>query len=92
MTPTGTVTEFPLPAGNPYVNCIMPGKDNTLWLCGHGLLHVRLDGTFSTISLPTPGNVVTAIAPTAKGTVWFAEASANGPDSSGAHGKIGRLG
>jgi virginiamycin B lyase len=92
MTPTGTVTEFPLPAGNPFVNCITPGTDNTLWLCGHGLLHVTLDGTFSTISLPTAGTVVTGIAPTRQGTVWFAEASANGPDASGAHGKIGRLG
>jgi streptogramin lyase len=92
MTPTGTVTEFPLPAGNPFVNCITPGTDNTLWLCGHGLLHVTLDGTFSTIALPTLGNEVAGIAPTAQGTVWFAEASANGPDASGAHGKIGRLG
>jgi streptogramin lyase len=92
MTPTGTVTEFPLPAGNPFVNCITPGRDNTLWLCGRGLLRVTLDGTFSAIALPTLGNMVTGIAPTAQGIVWFAEASANGPDASGAHGKIGRLG
>lgn len=93
MTPTGAVSDVAILTGNGPLNCITSGADNSLWVCGRGLLHLSVAGAVNVVALPTADNAVISIVSTSQGPVWFAEAAASGPGATGnAHGKLGRLG
>jgi len=86
MTPSGVITEFPIPTANSGVESIAVSTDGALWFTETTASKVgRIDitGKIYDFTLPTPNAGPTAIAPApplapaTAGRLWFTETSAN---------------
>ncbi|MDQ6643101.1 MAG: hypothetical protein M3Y76_01455 [Chloroflexota bacterium] len=94
ITPSGTITEFALPTGNP--NGIMgvpiditAGPDGYLWFSDAGnnaIGRITTTGSISEFALAAPQSAPEYITSGPGHTLWFSELNSNGQG-----GKLGRL-
>jgi streptogramin lyase len=103
ITPTGTITEFPLPNTNCQPYCITNGPDGNLWFAcngvrsqgttgftGPGSLIGRItpSGTITEFPLPNAGGVPWGITGGPDGNLWFTESGNGGPNQGTNIGRI----
>jgi streptogramin lyase len=84
ITPSGTITQFSLPAGSLPVG-IVAGLEDDLWFtesAGNKIGRITTSGVITEFSIPTRASIPTWIARGPDGNLWFAEEGV---------GKIGRL-
>lgn len=88
MTPSGTMTAFPVPTGNAFDNAyglpITQGPDGNLWFCEQTagkIAKITTSGAITEYQIPTSFSLPTGIAGGPDGNVWFTEYN----------GKIGRV-
>jgi streptogramin lyase len=92
ITPSGTISEFPLPPSNQpgsimLVFGITTGPDGNLWFTESGKIgRITPSGTISEFLLPTSNSISFGITAGSDGALWFTEW-----DSKIWSGKIGRL-
>ena len=74
ITPTGTITEFPLPPGTGSFD-IVTGPDGNLWIASwpNAIVRFTVTGVGTTFPIPTPGGGPTDIAAGPDGGIWFNE-------------------
>jgi virginiamycin B lyase len=86
MTPTGTVTEFPLPAtynGNSILNGITTGSDGNLWFISDTEGQIgRMTPTGTVAIFPLPAadsgsSILNGITAGPDGNLWFTEGGTN---------------
>jgi streptogramin lyase len=84
ITPTGTITQFPLPVnGGPYA--IAAGPDGNLWFTeyfGNKIGRITPTGTITEFTVPSANSFPDGIAAGPDGNLWFTESTG---------GKIGRI-
>jgi virginiamycin B lyase len=88
MTPSGTMTAFPVPTGNAFDNAyglpITQGPDGNIWFCEQTagkIAKITTSGTITEYQIPTNLALPTGIAGGPDGNVWFVEYG----------GKVGRI-
>ena len=82
MTPSGAVTEFPLPNGHSASGAITSGPDGNLWFTeGDRIGRITTDGAVAEFSV-APGARLTGITSGSDGNLWFMDTD---------HFKIGRM-
>jgi streptogramin lyase len=77
ITPTGTLTEFPLPG---LASGITAGPDGNLWFAeqpNNKIGRITPAGVITEFTLPTPGSEPTHITAGPDGNLWFAERIGN---------------
>src|SRR5436305_14831944 len=80
ITPTGAITEFPLPTPNSYPNWLTSGPDGNIWFSEASHIgRITSNGTITEYPLPAPRGLVTG----ADGNLWIVV--------EGAGAKIGRF-
>jgi streptogramin lyase len=75
ITPSGTITEFPIPSANSQPVAIVTGSDGNLWFAEQDSVKIgRITpaGTITEFPLPSPDNEPRAIAAGPDGNIWFA--------------------
>jgi hypothetical protein len=75
ITPSGTITEFPIPTANSQPVQIVTGSDGNLWFAEQDSLkigRITPTGTITEFPLPSPDNEPRAIAAGPDGNIWFA--------------------
>ncbi len=75
ITPSGTITEFPIPTANSQPVQIVTGSDGNLWFAEQDSLkigRITQTGTITEFPLPSPDNEPRAIAAGPDGNIWFA--------------------
>jgi sugar lactone lactonase YvrE len=75
ITPTGTITEFPIPTAGSEPVAIVTGSDGNLWFAEQDSVKIgRITpaGTITEFPLPSPDNEPRAIAAGPDGNIWFA--------------------
>jgi streptogramin lyase len=85
VTPSGKVTEFPLPTPNAGPQGITTGPDGALWFTeatGDQIGRISLAGTVTEFPIPTARSYPQTITAGPDGALWFTERQAN---------KIGRI-
>ena len=85
ITPTGAVTEFPVPTANANLLGITTGPDGNLWFAEANpdkIGRITPSGVITEFPTPTAGSTPVALTAGPDGNLWFTELDAN---------KIGRL-
>ncbi|MDP9023957.1 MAG: hypothetical protein M3N13_01100 [Candidatus Eremiobacteraeota bacterium] len=80
VTPSGTVTEFPLPSPLSTLRGITAGADGNLWFADQGsnkIGRITPGGVVTEFSLLTANSAPNGIAAGSDGNLWFTEFSAN---------------
>ena len=75
ITPSGTITEFPIPSTNSQPVAIVTGSDGNLWFAEQGSVkigRITPTGAITEFPLPSPDNEPRAIAAGPDGNIWFA--------------------
>jgi streptogramin lyase len=75
ITPSGTITEFPIPTANSQPVAIVTGSDGNVWFAEQDSLkigRITPTGTITEFPLPSPDNEPRAIAAGPDGNIWFA--------------------
>ncbi len=75
ITPSGTITEFPIPTANSQPVQIVTGADGNLWFAEQDSLkigRITPTGTITEFPLPSPDNEPRAITAGPDGNIWFA--------------------
>ena len=81
ITPTGTITEFPIPTPNSLPVDAVAGPDGNIWfveLVGNQIGRITPTGAISEFSIPTAASKPQAITAGPDGNLWFAEGADNG--------------
>src|SRR5579875_2073073 len=74
LTPSGAVTEFPLPAGSGFSSDIVNGPDGNRWFtAGHSVGCMNTAGNSALYALPTASANPIGITVGTDGAIWFAE-------------------
>jgi streptogramin lyase len=80
ITPTGSITEFPIPTANTNSWGITSGSDGNLWFTeqqANNIGRLTPSGTVTEFPIPTANSQPTAITSGPDGNLWFTEASGN---------------
>ena len=80
VTPSGTVTEYPIPTSGSLSGGIVAGPDGRLWfteLSGNKLAKVTTSGSFTEYTVPTAGSQPIHLAAGLDGNIWFVELNGN---------------
>jgi streptogramin lyase len=75
ITPSGTITEFPIPTAESEPVAIVTGADGNLWFAEQDstkLGRITPTGTITEFPLPSPDNEPRAMAAGPDGNIWFA--------------------
>jgi streptogramin lyase len=75
ITPSGTITEFPIPSTNSAPVAIVTGSDGNLWFAEQDTTtigRITPTGTITEFPLPSPDGEPRAIAAGPDGNIWFA--------------------
>jgi streptogramin lyase len=75
ITPSGAITEFPIPTANSQPVSIVTGSDGNLWFAEQDSLkigRITPTGAITEFPLPSPDNEPRAIALGPDGNIWFA--------------------
>jgi streptogramin lyase len=76
ITPTGKISQFPIPVSYSVPGAITAGPDGNLWLAdaeGNQIVRITPSGTVSDFVLPTPSSFPLAITVGPDGNLWFTE-------------------
>src|SRR5262249_53140838 len=75
ISPSGTITEYPVPAGTTAGAAIAPGADSNLWFTesNNQIGRVTPSGTFTSFTIPTTPSGPWGIAAGPDGNLWFTE-------------------
>ncbi len=78
ISPSGTITEFPLPTGTILPVGIAAGPDGNLWFTEFGgtIGRISPSGTITEFPLPS-GSATRGIAAGPDGNLWFTESDGN---------------
>ncbi len=94
ITPTGTITEFPIPTANARVNFIAAGPDGALWFTeksGNKIGRITTSGVITEFTIPTAISSPGGIAAGPDGNLWFTERG-NAVNMQGVPSGPGRIG
>jgi virginiamycin B lyase len=76
ITPSGVITEFPVPTKASAPNGITVGPDGALWFTenhGNQIGRITTSGAISEFPIPTPNAAAIGIAAAVDGNLWFTE-------------------